>query len=69
MFAQEGMTMMRRHKKPTSLSDSMRFRATFGASPEISSEIWNMIDDEEDYELPRLAKPKHLLEKSWGVQV
>ena len=56
--------MMRRHKKPPSLSNSMRFRATFGASPEISSEIWNMIDDEEDYELPRLAKPKHLL---WGL--
>jgi hypothetical protein len=41
VFAQLGMTLRRHHKKLPSLSDSMRFRASFGASPEIPHEIWN----------------------------
>ena len=65
VFEGIGLGYMNRAEEPNllpqarSLDELRRFRAFFGASPEVCSQLWDHLSPSET--INRLARPKHLL--------
>ena len=65
IFVCIGLGYMNRAEEPNllpqarSLDELRRFRAFFGASPEVCSQLWDHLSPSET--INRLARPKHLL--------
>lgn len=64
VFVSLGQDLLNRSGKIVSSSDGLRFRATFGTSPENCAKVWQKIDEQDS--LPDGGKPKHLL---WALML